>query len=186
MMRKLIPAVLVILLLAGCGAGRQAESEIPKETAAAEAETAAEETNKDEAANTPAETQGSPQPSEEETAPMTMKLKIEETLVDVQWEDNDAAAALRALAEQEPLRLDLSMYGGFEQVGPIGQRLPRNDEQTTTSSGDIVLYAGDQIVLFYGSNSWAYTRLGHITDRDEAGMKALLGYGDVSITIFVE
>jgi hypothetical protein len=51
------------------------------------------------------------------------------------------------------------MYGGFEQVGSIGQSIARDDEQITTSSGDIALYSGDQIVIFYGSNTWAYTSL---------------------------
>ena len=78
------------------------------------------------------------------------------------------------------------MYGGFEQVGSIGQSLPRDDVQTTTNAGDIVLYSGNQIVIFYGSNSWAYTRLGHITDQDAAGMQLLLGQGDVSITLTLE
>ena len=75
------------------------------------------------------------------------------------------------------------MYGGFEQVGSIGQSLPRNDSQTTTQAGDIVLYSGDQIVIFYGSNSWAYTKLGHITDQDAVGMAALLGGGNATLTI---
>ena len=78
------------------------------------------------------------------------------------------------------------MYGGFEQVGPIGQSLPRNDEQTTTSSGDIVLYSGNQIVVFYGSNSWSYTRLGRITDKTASELAELLGNGDVTITISLE
>jgi hypothetical protein len=78
------------------------------------------------------------------------------------------------------------MYGGFEQVGGIGKSLPRNDVQMTTSAGDIVLYSGNQIVIFYGSNSWAYTRLGHITDQDAGGMTDLLGNGDVTITISLE
>ena len=77
----------------------------------------------------------------------------------------------------------MSMYGGFEQVGAIGQNLPRDDSQTTTKAGDIVLYSGNQIVVFYGSNSWAYTRLGHITDKSAQQMADLLGRGDVTITI---
>ena len=77
----------------------------------------------------------------------------------------------------------MSMYGGFEQVGPIGTDLPRNDVQTTTETGDIVLYSGDQIVMFYGSNSWAYTRLGKATDKSEEEMTELLSNGDVTITI---
>ena len=74
------------------------------------------------------------------------------------------------------------MYGGFEQVGPIGQNIVREDQQTVTDSGDIVLYSGNQIVIFYGSNSWAYTRLGHI-DLSEQEMLNLLSGGDVTITL---
>ena len=77
----------------------------------------------------------------------------------------------------------MSMYGGFEQVGSIGTNLPRNDVQITTGSGDIVLYSGDRIVVFYGSNSWSYTKLGHITDSSGYTMEELLGNGDVSIKI---
>ena len=75
------------------------------------------------------------------------------------------------------------MYGGFEQVGSIGTSLPRNDSQITTRAGDIVLYSGNQLVVFYRSNSWAYTRLGHITDQDATSMAELLGNGDVTITV---
>jgi len=74
------------------------------------------------------------------------------------------------------------MYGGFEQVGAIGQSIVRNDEQTITSSGDIVLYSGNQIVVFYGSNSWSYTMLGHV-NLTQQEMTDLLSHGDVTITI---
>ena len=97
--------------------------------------------------------------------------------------DNQAVDVLRNMAEKGDVIIQMSMYGGFEQVGSIGQSLPRNDKQTTTSSGDIVLYSGNQMVVFYGSNSWSYTRLGHISDKDEAGMTELLSNGDVTITI---
>ena len=76
----------------------------------------------------------------------------------------------------------MSMYGGFEQVGSMGQSLPRNDVQTTTHYGDIVLYSGNQIVIFYGSNTWSYTRLGHV-DLTQEEMTELLGGGDVTVTI---
>ena len=111
-----------------------------------------------------------------------MRMMIGETPVTVAWEDNESVAALRALAA-EGLTIDMSMYGGFEQVGAIGRSLPRSDAQTTTVSGDIVLYSGDQLVVFYGSNAWAYTRLGHITDQTPEQMEALLGNGDVTIHI---
>ena len=111
-----------------------------------------------------------------------MQMMIGETPVTVAWEDNASVEALKALAA-EGLTIEMSMYGGFEQVGSIGQSLPRDDQQTTTASGDIVLYSGNQLVVFYGSNSWAYTRLGHITDQTPEQMKALLGNGDVTITL---
>ena len=108
-----------------------------------------------------------------------MRMRIGETEVPVTWEDNASVEALRALL---PLEIPMSMYGGFEQVGPIGQSITRQDEQITTSFGDIVLYSGDQIVVFYGSNSWAYTRLGHVNLPQEE-LTDLLGSADVTITI---
>ena len=64
--------------------------------------------------------------------------------------------------------------------------LPSSDVQTSTSSGDIVLYSSNQLVVFYGSNSWAYTRLGHITDKTPEEMRTLLSNGDVTITILMK
>ena len=108
-----------------------------------------------------------------------MTLMIGETVVPVTWEDNPSVDALKELL---PLTVDMSMYGGFEQVGPIGREIVSSDEQTKTEPGDIVLYSGDQIVIFYGSNSWAYTRLGHV-DLTREEMAGLLGHGDATITI---
>ena len=119
--------------------------------------------------------------SEEEEEPM-MQMKINDTPVTVAWEDNESVSALKELAAND-LTIQMSMYGGFEQVGSIGQRLPSSDVQTSTSSGDIVLYSSNQLVVFYGSNSWAYTRLGHITDKTPEEMRTLLSNGDVTITI---
>ena len=112
-----------------------------------------------------------------------LQMTIGNTPVSVDWEDNEAVDALKDLCRNQPLTIQMSMYGGFEQVGPIGTSLPQNDMRTTTSAGDIVLYSGDQMVVFYGSNSWAYTRLGHITDRSAEDMTDLLSNGDTVITI---
>ena len=114
---------------------------------------------------------------------MTLQMTIGSTPVAVSWEDNEAVQALKELCRNQPLTITMSMYGGFEQVGSICTDLPRNDVQTTTSSGDIVLYSGNQMVVFYGSNSWAYTRLGHITDKTQADLTELLSNGDTIITI---
>ena len=108
-----------------------------------------------------------------------MKMKIGETEVPVTWEKNDSVEALKQLL---PLTIQMSMYGGFEQVGPIGQSIVRDDQQTSTDYGDIVLYSGNQIVVFYGTNSWAYTRLGHV-ELSQQEMRDLLANGDVTITL---
>ena len=112
-----------------------------------------------------------------------MTMTIGDTKVNVDWEANSSVDALKELVSSGPLSIDMSMYGGFEQVGSIGQSLPREDKQTTTASGDIVLYSGNQLVVFYGSNSWAYTRLGHIIDKDDSEIESLLSNGDVTITL---
>ena len=122
----------------------------------------------------------------EEEAVKTLQMKIADTVVEVAWEDNESVEALRKLCEEEPLTIEMSMYGGFEQVGSIGQSLPRDDVQVTTDAGDIVLYSGDQIVVFYGSNSWAYTRLGRVADKTPDEMAGLLGNGDVTLVISFE
>ena len=127
-----------------------------------------------------------PTAEEEEESEKMMQMRIDDVLVNVEWEDNESVEALKALCENEPLVIQMSMYGGFEQVGPLGSSLPSDDVQTTTAAGDIVLYSSSQIVVFYGSNSWAYTRLGHITDQDASAMATLLGNGDVTITISLE
>ena len=118
-----------------------------------------------------------------EEAGAVLQMKIGDAPVEVEWEDNDSVSALLAAVKDDPLTIQMSMYGGFEQVGEVGMSLPKNDVETVTESGDIVLYSGNKIVVFYGSNSWAYTRLGKITDKTDAEMKDLLGSGDVTITI---
>ncbi|WP_458457225.1 cyclophilin-like fold protein [Pseudobutyrivibrio sp.] len=108
-----------------------------------------------------------------------MKLKIDGIEVPVTWEENTSVEALK---EMSPLTVEMSMYGGFEQVGSIGKSIVRDDKQTTTDYGDIVLYSGNQIVIFYGSNSWAYTRLGHI-DMSQEELTDMLGSKDVTVTL---
>ena len=127
---------------------------------------------------------GSTQGGKENAMQLTMKL--DGTKVSVAWEDNESVTALKELVKTSPITINASAYGGFEQVGPIGASLPRNDVQTTTSSGDIVLYSGNQMVLFYGSNSWAYTRLGKITGLSGAEIKSLLNKSGVTITLSLE
>ncbi len=120
---------------------------------------------------------------EEETELQDISLTVAEQALTVEWTENASVDALRELLEKGPLTVELSQYGGFEQVGALGTSLPRSDAQTTTEPGDIVLYAGNQIVMFYGSNTWAYTRLGRITGMNREELAALLGVGGVTVTL---
>ena len=203
--------LVMCMLSAGCGAANakdassdqaavQSAETGPEDTGEAEAESAVSEPGKteetaeaddstqtggggSEAESGETETESEVSEAGSEEAESMLQMTIGETLVDVEWEDNESVEALKELCQEGPLTIRMSMYGGFEQVGSIGQSLPRDDNQTTTQAGDIVLYSGDQIVVFYGSNSWAYTRLGHITDKTAQEMAELLGNGDVTITI---
>lgn len=111
----------------------------------------------------------------------TIELKIGNTIVDVNWLDNNSVKALKELAK-DGLTINMSMYGGFEQVGSIGKSITSNDERITTSPGDIVLYSSNQMVIFYGSNTWSYTKLGHIS-LTKSELTDLLGDEDVIITL---
>lgn len=124
------------------------------------------------------------QPTEEPTAASSeMKMVINDTPVTVEWEDNESVAALKEAVKNDPLTIQMSMYGGFEQVGSLGMTLPRNDTRITTDPGDVILYSGNQMVVFYGSNTWAYTRLGRITDKTTEELTELLSNGNVIITL---
>ncbi len=96
--------------------------------------------------------------------------------------DNDSADAFRDLLREGDLTINMSDYGSFEKVGSIGTSLPRKDTQISTTTGDVVLYQGDQIVIFYGTNSWSYSRLGKVNDATAEALLSAFGSGDVAIT----
>ena len=120
----------------------------------------------------------------EENTEMNMTVQIGSRSFTASLEDNAAVAALLERMEEGVITLQMSDYAGFEKVGALGTSLPSSDRPTTTQAGDIVLYQGDQIVLFYGSNSWNYTRLGQIEKLN--GWQEALGNGDVSVTFSLE
>ncbi len=101
----------------------------------------------------------------------------------VRLEDNESAAALRDLLKDGDRTISASNYGGFEKVCQLGTSLPRNDVQTTTSAGDVMLYSGNQIVIFYGSNSWAYTRLGKVEDMKAEELEQILSGPETEISL---
>lgn len=121
---------------------------------------------------------------EEENTEMKINVKIGDKTFTATLEDNTSAYAFLEMIKQEPLVIEMSDYSGFEKVGSLGTSLVTDDSRTTTQEGDIVLYNGNSIVIFYGSNTWSYTRLGKIDDL--SGFKDALGSGDVTVTFSKE
>lgn len=120
----------------------------------------------------------------EENIVEKITLQIGNSSFTATLENNAAADAFAEMMSDTPVIIQMRDYSGFEKVGSLGTSLPADDSQTTTHAGDIVLYNGNQIVIFYGSNSWSYTRLGKIDDL--SGWEDALGSGDVTVTFSLE
>ena len=110
-----------------------------------------------------------------------VKVKINDEVFDVKLENNSATHELTKELKKGNVTVNASEYGGFEKVGELGFSLPTSDENMGTVPGDIVLYQGDKISLFYGSHSWSYTKLGKIDNVDSNKLKEVLGSGDVTL-----
>lgn len=121
--------------------------------------------------------------SKEEDENMELKLYVNNQLIEVTWEDNSSVKALLELTKTNAVVIDMDPYGGFEVVGPIGTSLPSSNKNITTSCGDIVLYANSNIVMFYGSNEWSYTKLGHIANMTDSEIRSLLTQSNIQIRI---
>ncbi len=120
----------------------------------------------------------------EEDTVMNMNVQVGDVVFSATLEKNEAVDAFVEMMQENPVVIQMSDYSGFEKVGSLGTSLPSSNSQTTTHAGDIVLYNGNQIVIFYGSNSWSYTRLGHIDDL--TGWEEALGSGDVTVAFSLE
>ena len=112
----------------------------------------------------------------------TVYIKVNNNVLNIKLEDNSATIELKERLKNEDIVVNAHEYGGFEKVGNLGFSLTREDTNITTSAGDIVLYQGNQISLFYNSNSWSYTKLGKIQNVSSNELKNILGNGDVTIT----
>lgn len=179
----LIIGIALTFGLAACAFGRQTEPNKTADTEAPQEQSLKPSDAAHSAASTPDEDEPKASTEQKNALEEYMHLFIGSTEISVEWEDNESVNALIELVKAEPLIIDMSTYGGFEQVGALGTSLPRDDKQMTAEAGDVVLYSGNRLVIFYGSNSWAYTRLGRVADKTAAEMAELLGSGNVTITI---
>ena len=115
-----------------------------------------------------------------------VRLKVGGNTMTATLTDNEATRELTKLLEHGDLTIRMSDYGGFEKVGALPQSLPTSNTQITTVPGDIMLYQGNQMVIFYGSNSWSYTRLCKIDGATVSNLRQFLGNGDITLTLSLE
>ena len=167
---RILPAVLALLLLSACGSPQETQSLVSNMEQAV---------SKSCEAGQPAQTEA--EPNEEESA---LNITVGDNTLSATFEDNSSAEAFRELLSQNPITIEMEDYGGFEKVGPLGTDLVRNDTQITTQPGDVILYQGNQITIYYGTNSWRFTRLARIDDP--SGLQEKLGDGTVSVTFSLE
>ena len=122
-------------------------------------------------------------PLNEEKSDNKLKISVNGTELTATLEDNSSAQALTELLKQGNITVDMSDYGNFEKVGNLPQSLPKNDEKITTVPGDIILYQGNKITIYYAENTWDFTKLGHINNITQEELKAILGDGDITVTL---
>ncbi|MCM1062038.1 MAG: cyclophilin-like fold protein [Eubacterium sp.] len=175
---KIIAAAAGILLLSGCQS-RADESGLPNTPYIESKESSVSE----QGTSTTSETEPTENTEDIIMETNEIYIKIGENTLTAVLEDNESAAALKELISDKTLTISASNYGGFEKVCALGTSLPRNDVQTAAGAGDICLYSGNQIVIFYGSNSWSYTRLGKISDANGSELEKILGGSETEITL---
>lgn len=112
----------------------------------------------------------------------TMTVTINGTAFTAVLSDNSSAEAFRKLLNEKDITIEMRDYANFEKVGALGTSLPRNDEQITTEPGDIILYQGNQITIYYDTNSWSFTRLGKINNATQAELVKAMGTGNATVT----
>lgn len=162
-MTRILSILLALFGLSACGAGEM--SSVPVATSQP---SASQSESSQSAGNT----------SREEDAMLKITVGEQEFLAT--FEDNSSAREFQELLAQGPLTVEMEDYGGFEKVGALGSTLTRNDQRITTQPGDVILYQGNQITIYYGTNTWSFTRLARITDL--TGLTEALGDGTVQVT----
>lgn len=127
-----------------------------------------------------------PKPTDEEAN--KMYLQIGDTVWTATLEDNLSVTAFKELLSQGPVTVNMSDYGGFEKVGGLATTLPQSNRQITTKPGDIILYQGNSVTIYYGENSWNFTLLGHVDGVTDAQLREVLKAGgeDILVTFSLE
>lgn len=163
-MTRIIGALFVSLCLTACGTGQVEPDSAPLRERLLEQEPDYEEQDMQTLA-------------EEKTM---LKIMVGDYELTATFEDNSSAVEFRDLLAQGPITVEMEDYGGFEKVGPLGTTLTKNDTRIIAEPGDVILYQGNQITIYYGTNAWNFTRLARIDDP--AGLQEKLGDGAITAT----
>ena len=165
-MKKLFAFIATLLLFAACSSDAassvkpsQPETQTPKSSANSSAQT---------------------------EAPVKLKIHVNDTTFTATLEENSSAEAFAEFLAQGDMTLDMHDYGSFEKVADLPRSFPRNDKQIDTDAGDIILYQGNSITIYYDKNSWNFTRLARIDNVNKKRLQQILGKGNVKATFSVE
>ena len=174
-MKKLFAFIATLLLFAACSSDAassvkptQPETQTPKSSASKTPDAAP--------ASLSAQTE----------APVKLKIHVNDTTFTATLEENSSAKAFAEFLAQGDLTLDMHDYGSFEKVADLPRSFPRNDKQIDTDAGDIILYQGNSITIYYDKNSWNFTRLARIDNVNKKRLQQILGKGNVKATFSVE
>ena len=121
-----------------------------------------------------------------EVSQMEITIDVNGNKLTASLADSTAAKELAEKLKAGSVTVTLNEYGGFEKVGDLPWSLTKSDKQVSTEPGDIMLYQGDQMTIFYNSNSWSYTKLGSIENTTQEELESLFGEGDITVTLSVK
>ena len=113
-------------------------------------------------------------------------IEVNDTRFYADLEDNCAARLFIEELDSGGIEVEMQDYGGFEKVGPLPWTLPRNDERITTEPGDVILYNGNQITVYYGQNTWELTRLARIGNVTKEKLLDAFGDGGATVSFWLE
>ena len=183
----------VLLILAGCSSKEQEQSteQIPDQTQEKASEQSQEQPQ--EQAQEQTSEQTPEQPSEDpdvlaeaiRPAP-TLAIMANGKVFYADLEDNPSAEALVEKLSSGSIEVELHDYGNFEKVGSLPWELPRTDESITTVPGDVILYQGNQITIYYDKNTWDFTRLARIGNVTREDLLDAFGEGNVTVEFHIE
>lgn len=179
----LLSATLLCTLFAGCGKTENSPiGNTPSENSVEISKSSENNTESSKPSEDSAES-SKPDSTPHNTSEDTMYIIIGEHTLTVKMVENSSAEALITLLKDGDITVNAHDYGSFEKVGSLGKKLPTNNKQITTEPGDVILYQGNQITVYYDTNSWSFTQLGKVQGMTADELKAILGDGDVTMVL---